>query len=70
MNDNNASSRRSDAVEYASATLAMEGMPFNENGKQMLEGFNNMTPEEQERYLKKRLSHYKTETSMNEKNHS
>ena len=59
--------KRDEAVEYAAATLAMEGMPFDEQGKQMLDRINRMTPEEQEKGLQERLAHYKEKASEKEK---
>lgn len=62
--------KRDDAVEYAAATLAMEGMPFDEQGMQMLDRFNQMSPEEQEKELQKRLDYYKEKAAAKEKNHA
>ena len=59
--------KRDEAVEYAAATLAMEGMPFDEQGKQMLDRINRMTSDEQEKSLQERLAHYKGKASEKEK---
>jgi addiction module RelB/DinJ family antitoxin len=60
----------SEAVEYAAATLAMEGMPFDEQGKQMLEHFNQMSPKEQDHNLQKLLTYYKEKAAEKENQHA